>query len=446
MSDATATSSILVIGAGVFGLSTALSLLRRPRYASSQIIVLDSSKTLPNPSGSSVDASRIVRADYANPHYSRLAAQAQVLWRDTTNGGWGGEGRYHEPGFVLTVDKNSEQGQYVKNSMHNVKALAEESIRDAGGGQLKPIEALDREEDLKKATGYKHVSGNSGYVNWNSGWADAEKCVAYALQRLRQEGKGRVQIKSGAKVEKLLVENGKCVGVQLQGDEQVRADLTVLAAGAWSPSLVNLQGRCQATGQVLCYVAISEQEQKELQDRPTIINMSRGMFIIPPRSKELKIARHGYGYRNLHSISEQHLTNGEPKETLVSVPRVGIRVPKEGQDACREALGELLPEMADRPFTNTRICWYCDTPDGDFLIDYHPDTEGLFIATGGSGHGFKFFPNIGDKIVDAIEGKLQPDLKHSWRWRQEPVYDFVGCDDGSRAGRRGMILDDELAR
>ena len=398
MSDPTAAPSILIIGAGVFGLSTALSLLKRPHYATSHITILDSSETLPNPSGSSVDASRIIRADYSNPLYSRLAAQAQLLWRDTTAEGWGGDGRYHEPGFVLTVDSDSTQGRYVRNSMSNVKQLAEEGMREAGGGTLKPIEALDTKEALRQATGYKYVSGDSGYVNWNSGWADAGKCVAYALERLKRKGKDRVTLKSGAQVDKLLVEEGKCAGAQLEGGKQVRADLTILAAGAWSPSIVNLQGRCLATGQVLCYLDISEQEQKEMQDRPTIINLSRGMFIIPPRGRVLKVARHGYGYRNMQSIPGERLVNGGSQETFqVSVPRVGIRAAKEGQEACREAMRELLPNMADRPFINTRVCWYCDTPDGDFLIDYHPDVQGLFVATGGSGHGFKFFPVIGEE-------------------------------------------------
>ena len=447
MSDGPVPSSILIVGAGVFGLSTALSLLKRPRYASTHITVIDASPTLPNPSGSSVDASRIIRADYSNPIYARLAAKAQALWRDTSETGWGGEDRYHEPGFVLTADSGTEQGDYVRKSMKNVKSLAEESMRNAGGGVVKPIEALSSEKSIKKATGYNHISGDSGYINCNSGWADAEKCVTYALRRLEVEGKDRVKIQSGAQVERLLMKNGKCVGVKLEDGEQLQSDLTILAAGAWTPSLVNLQGRCLATGQVLCYLDITDQEQKAMKDRPTVIHMTGGMFIIPPRGSELKVARHGYGYRHLQSISGEKLVMGESEEDYqVSVPKVATTVPREGQEACRAALRDWVPEMADRPFTRTRICWYCDTPDGDFLIDYHPDAEGLFLATGGSGHGFKFFPIIGEKIVDAVEGKLEQDLKHSWRWREETVSDFVGCDDGSRAGRRGMLLEEEMAK
>lgn len=68
------------------------------------------------------------------------------------------------------------------------------------------------------------------------------------------------------------------------------------------------------------------------------------------------------------------------------------------------------------------------------------------MATGGSGHAFKFFPVIGDKIVDAIEGCLEPDLKALWAWPDEAVQKFSWeiRPDGSRGGRMNMILDAEL--
>jgi sarcosine oxidase / L-pipecolate oxidase len=450
--------SILIVGAGEFGLTTALSLLSRPSITSSlkKITIVDASPTLPNPSGSSVDASRIIRADYGNEMYARLAAEAQSLWRegmgveddvvgvgegggDGRKGGkkvkWGAGGRYHEPGFMLTAD-NDETAGYVKKSLGNVRELLKNGI-----------EVLEGPEKIKEKSGHEGVSGVWGYVNWNSGWADAEKCVAFALGRVRREGGERVVLRSGAVVERLLLEGERCVGARLAGGEELRADLVVLAAGAWSPSLVDLQGRCVATAQVLTYTEISEAEEKGLRDNPTVMNLSRGMFIIPPRGGELKVARHGFGYRNLVKLSREQLLSGGKGEIVeVSVPRVGIQAPEEGQKACREALKDMMPSFGNRKFKNTRLCWYCDTEDGDFLITYHPQHKGLFIATGGSGHGFKFFPVLGEKIVDAIEGKLDPKWVHAWRWREETCPTLHACDDGSRAGPKEMILDEELAK
>ena len=86
-----------------------------------------------------------------------------------------------------------------------------------------------------------------------------------------------------------------------------------------------------------------------------------------------------------------------------------------------------------------------DSSTGDFVIDYHPHVAGLFVATGDSGHGFKVFPVVGEKIVDAIEGILEEDLRDLWRWRDE-MEEFDGMQDGTRGGKRGMTLRAELAR
>lgn len=51
---------------------------------------------------------------------------------------------------------------------------------------------------------------------------------------------------------------------------------------------------------------------------------------------------------------------------------------------------------------------------------------------------------IGEKIVDALEGRLEAELRELWRWREEAVDGFETAEDGSRGGRRGMVLQDEV--
>ena len=66
----------------------------------------------------------------------------------------------------------------------------------------------------------------------------------------------------------------------------------------------------------------------------------------------------------------------------------------------------------------TRLCLYCDTWDGDFWIDRHPQRPGLVVATGGSGHGFKFTPALGPIIADVVEGKPNRfAARFAWRAR-----------------------------
>jgi sarcosine oxidase/L-pipecolate oxidase len=87
-----------------------------------------------------------------------------------------------------------------------------------------------------------------------------------------------------------------------------------------------------------------------------------------------------------------------------------------------------------------------DTRNGDFLISYHPKYKGLFIATGGSGHGFKFLPVIGDSIVECIQGRTPEDFKGRWEWPKERMPEEQWAGDGSRGGPVGQVLAEEMAK
>ena len=292
-------------------------------------------------------------------------------------------------------------------------------------------------------------SGERGYVNWGSGWVDAGRAIGDVGRRVRELGKERVTWKKGH-VRRLKVSDDgrgskkRVTGVELEAGSMVEADLVVLATGAWTGKLVDLRGRAEATGQVLAYVQLSEEERLGLKDMPVLLNMSTGMFIIPPtRDGVLKVARHGYGYRN--PVRIPHPEKGGDIE--VSLPADDFAtLPAEGEKACRDALREAVPWLGERAFCRTRLCWYMDTPTGDFLVDWHPVYEGLFLATGGSGHAFKFLPVLGEKIVDAIEGRLERELAELWALPRRGVEGFTGTEDGSRGGRRGMVLREEMQR
>ncbi|PGH01236.1 hypothetical protein AJ79_07968 [Helicocarpus griseus UAMH5409] len=446
--------SILIVGGGVFGLSTALALAARH---SGKITLVESSPTIPNPHGSSIDTSRIVRADYAKAAYATLAESALEKWRNTD---WGREGRYTQSGLVLVSSGDQFGKDYVRESYENVKAINPDAV-----------EALPTRRDVERAApGYGsglHVSG--GYVNWGSGWADAEASVAFARKKVEETG--RVNFRTGDVKRVISEDTGsaaaaarrKVTGVELADNTIITADLVILATGAWTGRLVDLRGRAEATGQALAYIRISDEEQAKLANMPTVLNLSTGMFIIPPRNNLLKIARHAYGYRNPQRVPSPADSGSNPTQTRettieVSLPEKDVPIPQEGEDACRVALKEMLPAFADRPFVKTRVCWYTDTPKGDFIITHHPQYNGLFLATGGSGHGFKFLPVLGDKVVDAIQGRLVPELQKLWAWPESPPAaappppsssspdTVVWTEDGSRSGPKGMILMDELAK
>lgn len=442
-------SSVLIIGSGVFGLSTAYALATRTDFKQTEITVLDR-VDFPAPDASSVDTSRLVRDDYDDYAYATLAAEALEHWR----GEFGDDGRYTESGYVLLLDADGDEKGHTmcKDMLANTQKLGLTQGRREDGAQ---VVVLRDSDDVKVATpGFDGLAGDSGYVNYTSGWADAENGLKYMRQKVEALGRVRFEV---AEVESLIFDrrsaHERVIGVKLSNGDKRLADLTILAAGAWSGKFIDLRGISSATGQALAYVSISDEEQARLLKNPAILSLSNFMYIIQPRDNVLKIARHGYGYSNPQEIPHpEHLESG--KKITVSLPRTkhdhaGLQIPAEAEAACRKYMAQCIPEFADRPWLHTRICWYHDTILGDWLIDNHPQYSGLFVATGGSGHGYKFLPVIGERIVDIILGKprdeLGATLQDKWRWPQRQAEHFLWTNEW-RGGKKGMVLDEELAK
>ncbi|KAI1446655.1 putative fructosyl amino acid protein [Annulohypoxylon stygium] len=449
-------STILIIGAGVFGLSTALALTKRPEFSQSRITILDRSPepgVFPSRDASSIDSSRIIRPDYADPCYAALASQAQEQWRSTEIGY---EGRYTESGFILAADSGPlvrEDGSpsgiaYAKKSWVNAMALAQ-----AEGRPLDTVRLMAGPRRLARVSGVGEFA-DWGYMNASSGWADAEASMAWFYEKVVETG--RVSFLNGT-AERLETneEEKRVTGARLKDGTTISADLVIAAAGAWTPTLIDLSSQAVATGQVLGYIDLTEEEQKKLENIPVILNLTTGIFVIPPRNRVLKVARHAFGYLNPKTPSIAPLgIPGCDKSPLKPISQpfthlddASLSIPEEGEKSLREGLRRIIPwpELQDRPFSRTRLCWYTDTATGDWIIDYHPYWQGLFVATGGSGHAFKFLPVIGDKVVDCIMGHCPTEFKEKWKYKvADDVEQSIVTQDGSRGGEPGLILEEEF--
>ncbi len=458
--------SVLIVGSGVFGLSTAWALTQRAEYANTTITVVDNvggKGEFPPEDSASVDSSRIIRADYADRHYSTLAAVAQEEWRKQGDNDLGGQGRYTETGLVLTADHPTaaKEGKltgmdYTKESWRNVASIAKQR-----GYPADKVRTLDSSDALRELLGTHGHAGDWGYINTLSGWANAGEGMRWHYRRLKATG--RVKFVN-AHVDELVTEGKKVVGARLADKTVLQADLVFVAAGAWTGALVDLRGRTEATGHVLGYIEISQEELDMLKKQPVVLNLTSGLFIIPPQDRLLKVARHSFGYLNPVRI-EKALPlspSHERKPIVASLPMTTRnggpgRLPHEADIDLRRGLKELAPikGLETRPWKDTRLCWYSDTRDGDWLVDFHPGWENLFVATGDSGHGYKFLPVLGDKVLDVIEGK-GGELGQKWKWKEiqddgvgrekDGKYTGLITEDGSRGGYPGMILQDELGQ
>lgn len=354
--------SIIVVGAGVFGLSTALELKNRG-YRS--VTILDRFIP-PVPDGSSVDISRIIRVDYADPLYGRMAQEAYSLWKTAY------KSHYHESGFVIYADKSGN------DYMEKAKKVNE----DLGN----KVDYCENAHDIRKV--YPDIKsdldGLRAMHNPKGGWADAAGAIG---QLARQCSTAGVSFVTGARgtVTSFLYKEGRLVGLDTVGGERIMVSQIILATGAWTNRILQAEHATTASGQQVGFIELSDVEAAQMGKMPVMINLATGFFVFPPTpvTNILKIARHGYGFATEETLaSDQRIISG-PK--LAENNASSGYIPEDAEAALRQGLRQLVPWAADHEWTNRRLCWYSDTPEGDFIIDYHPQIDGLFLATGGSG-------------------------------------------------------------
>lgn len=376
------TTQILIIGGGIFGMAAALE-LRARGYA---VRVLDQG-SMPHPLAASTDISKVVRIEYgADEPYTALAESAREGWLR-----WNqmfGQDLYHEDGLLMLSRGAMTPGGFTHDSYH--------MLRQRGHR----LERLDGPAIARRFPAWNAELYRDGYFNTKGGYAESGRVVAALVAEAQKEG---VQIDGDHPVSALLREGGRVRGVQLSNGQEVTADEVIVAAGAWTPLLLpELQGVIRVVGQPVFHL---KPQNPERFRTPYFYTFAAAVsetgwygFPMHPHENVLKVANHGVG-REVHPRNDVRVVTTEQIEML------------------RDFLSQTFPELVDAPLVYTRLCLYCDVLDGHFWIDRHPQWQGLTIASGGSGHGFKFGPVLGELIADALEGKDNPDLQR-FRWRE----------------------------
>ena len=88
-------------------------------------------------------------------------------------------------------------------------------------------------------------------------------------------------------------------------------------------------------------------------------------------------------------------------------------VSAQGEEVVRKYIARRFPDLRDAPIVETRVCQYENTSNGDFLIDRHPQMENVWFVGGGSGHGFKHGPALGEYVAAQILDGAEPEARFS---------------------------------
>lgn len=298
-----------------------------------------------------------------------------------------------------------------------------------------------------------HVTGAlpdaKAVFNPEGGWVFAREAMRRVGDAARELGVRFVFGPSGT-ASRLLYDDddddgARVVGVECADGTVHRAERVVLATGAWSDTLVDMEGQLVAKCWTLAHVRIDDpKEREELKGTPVVMDLEKGFFFEPSTDGLVKICNEFPGFTFYRDV----LVDGQRKR--LSVPRGHGSHPSDTMPprsfAEVHALLELLkPEWSARPLLDPKICWCTDTPDRHFLLCAHPRRPGLVLATGDSGHGFKMLPTVGRYVVDILEGKdgseWAEDVRRAWRWRPETAGERPG--DDSRPGVGGDLGDEE---
>ncbi len=370
---------VIIVGAGIFGITGAVELIARGY----DVHVMDPGP-IPHPDASSTDISKVLRMDYgADGFYLDLMVRAFSGW-DTWNAQWG-DPLYHETGVLVLTRQEMRPGGFEYESYQQLT------------GRGVPVERMTIEKLKARFPAWNAESYPDGYFNPRGGWVESGRVVKKLTDIFTRLG-GKIH--EGVRITGWLEKKGRITGAISAHGKKYTADVCILAAGAWTPSLhPDLSGVMWPVAQDVLHFVANPIERFRPPAFPVFTaDVSRtGWYGFPALADgTIKIANHGAGRR---------IDPGGERDVL---PETELKF--------RNFFAHTFPDLLNAPKIHSRVCFYTDTFDGDFWIDQDPVREGLIVASGGSGHAFKFAPVLGPLIADVVERKPHPTAsRFAWR-------------------------------
>jgi monomeric sarcosine oxidase len=362
---------VAVIGAGVFGAWTAYKL----RQAGASVLLLDAYGP-GNSRASSGGESRMIRMGYGPDEiYSRMAQRSLAFWQTL----FGERYRLLVKTGILWLARDEDP--YCEATLATLGRLGVNH------------EKLGHDEIARR---YPQIT--LGAVTWgilepDSGVLLARRAVQAVATEARAIG---VEYREAA----IAFDNS---AIRTASGEQIVADRFVFACGPWLPKLFPelLGERIYVTRQEVIFLGVPPGDERfNAGVMPCWIDFNDLVYALPNiegRGFKIAIDAHGPEFD----------------------PDTGQRVVTEsGIAAAREYLALRVPSLAGAPVSETRVCQYENTSNGDFLIDQHPGFENVWLVGGGSGHGFKHGPAIGEYVTQMLSGDGTPEPRFSLASKQ----------------------------
>ena len=353
--------SVLVVGGGVMGMATGCALAAQDV----EVTVLERF-TLAHEWASSHGLSRAIRHEYGPLEtYTRMVARSLILWDELARET--GRHLYTETG-VLTLGQPDDG--------HTMPGY--EVMRAVG----LPVQRLTLQECQQRFPQFRPDGFGAITYNPIGGMLHATECLLALSDRFRARGGVLREGVHVARVEPS-VDGAR---VRLADGSQIAADRVIVTAGPWVHDVLpDLSLPVRATRQQISYFSGLSPDDFAIGKFPVFL---AGMHYYG-------FPMHGQGW--FKAASHQFGATVDPNKPYT---------PDEAElDSVRAFLRNVIPSAANARLATFDHCMYDLTPDEDFILDKHPDTDNVVIGSGFSGHGFKFGILIGELLASLTVGK-----------------------------------------
>jgi sarcosine oxidase len=363
---------VAVIGAGVFGAWTAWHLGRRGK----RVLLVDAYGPA-NARASSAGESRIIRMGYgADELYTRWSQRSLAQWKEFFAAT--GLRLFHETGVLWLAGKEDGRVRETVETLRRCDVSFEELSR----------------AELEKRYPQIGLDGiTRGLLEPRSGVLMARRAVAAVVEEAVRRGVeyrvAQIAEPRGARA---------ITTVVASSGERIDAETFVFACGAWLGKIFPeiLGARIFPSRQEVFFFGVPAGDARFAPPAlPTWLFQEDEIYGMPDlESRGLKIAVDRHGER----------VDPDTQSRLASV---------QGAEEARRFVEQRFPSLRGAPIVETRVCQYENTWNGDFLIDRHPAIENIWLVGGGSGHGFKHGPAVGEYVAGRILGGVTEEARFS---------------------------------
>jgi monomeric sarcosine oxidase len=368
--------TVVVVGAGTFGAWTAFHLVK-----SGQRVTLLDAYGPGNSRASSGGETRLIRMGYGVEEiYTRWSLRSLTLWKSLFE--QTGAPLFRETGVLWMARDEDALTTSTLATLARVGVAYERLSRDA-------LESRWPQIDFGPITWAIYEPG--------SGVLLARRAVATVVREAERQGvtyiPAAVRRPAGG---------GTLDGVTTQSGETIGGDVFVFACGPWLPKLFpdHLHERIVPTRQEVLYFGPPAGDVRFAPPAlPAWVDFGEQAYGVPDiegRGFKIALDRHG----------------------PVFDPDASDRLAAETVPAVRDYLGRRFPDLRDAPLVASEVCQYENTSSGDFLIDRHPELENVWLVGGGSGHGFKHGPAVGEYVARLVTEGGVPDERFQLATKQ----------------------------